>query len=236
MINVVESLKDYLIGKLIASGIEVYVATDDLKALEIIERIPIDIMLIDIDSKKIDFLSFVKIVREKKGFEKTRLIVLTKSVEKETLSKYIHYGLIGVLPKNLDITQYDKRTIKFIDNHLFENEKRKSIRITPKPEEELLIKLPLTGRQNEKAEGRIIDLSIQGVAFRFKETEHKSFFVLNHEIKHTEIEIGGRRYLTTLRLVRVSDVSVGVFVNPKETFTNSLAKYIFEKLIQKIGS
>lgn len=236
IVNVVESLRDYLISKLIAAGIEVYIAEDDMKALEIIEKISIDIMFIDIDSRKVDFLSLVKVVREKPGFEKTRLITLTKSVDKETLSKYIPYGLIGILPKNLEITQYDKRIIKFIDSHLFQNEKRKSIRITPKQDEKLIIRLPLTGRQNEKAEGQIIDLSIQGVAFRFVDAEYKTFFLLNHEIKHTEIDIGGRRFLSTLKLVRVGDISVGVFVRPKETFTNSLAKYIFEKLVRKMKS
>ncbi len=230
MINITETLRDHLINKLIPSGIEVYVAENNMKAITMLEKIPVNIVVIDIDSKNIDYLEFMKNIKEKPNHDKLRLIVITKIVEKDVLSKFVPYGLIGILSKNLEIEMYDKRIIYFIDSHLYENERRKNVRIAPKNGEKLLVRLPIIGKPNDRTEGKIIDLSIQGVAFSFINTDHKNYYMLNQEIKSAELDIKNRRYLTDVKLVRVGDVSVAVYINPKETFINAVSKFIFEKL------
>ncbi len=234
MVNVVSSIKDHLIPRLISSGIEVYVSADDLDAIDLMNKIHINVVLVDIDSKKTDYLSFIKTARKKEDYDKLRSIILTKTTDKDVLAEYVPHGLIGVLTKNMDINQYDKKIIKWVDTKVVENERRKNVRITPSEKSNLVIRLPITGRPSDKVEGTVIDLSIQGVAFKFNNPDDKNFFLLNQELQHVEIDIEGRRYLINLSLVRVSEVSVGVFTNPKETFINSLAKYIFDKLEEQI--
>ncbi len=234
MVNTVSSIKDYLITKLISAGIEVYVSVDDLEAIELMDKIHINIILVDIDSKKTDYLSFIKTARKKEGYENLRSIIITKTIEKDVLAEYIQHGLIGILTKSMDINQFDRKIINWIDSKVVEEERRKNVRIKPDVRDKVCVRLPITGRPSEKVEGSVIDLSIQGVAFKFNNPEDKNYFLLNQQIQHVEIDIEGRRYLTTLTMVRVSEVSVGVFTNPKENFISSIAKYLFDKLESQI--
>lgn len=234
MLSVVESLKDYLINKLISSGIEVYVANSLERAETIFDKVKISILVVDIDNKKVNYFDFIKNLREKKNTEALRIILLTKNIEKDILSKYIPHGLIGFLPKNLDLEIYPRKIVKFIDSHLSQNEKRRNVRITPAENDKISIRLPITGKESDRVEADVIDLSIQGVAFKFRDSDHKNYYHLNQEIRLAEIDIAGRRYISNVKLVRVGDVSVAVYINPKESFVNSIAKFIFDKLEQQI--
>lgn len=229
MVNILSSLKNYLVSKLITSGIEVYVSENIEEAMSVIDKVSINVILMDINSKDVDFLDFIKKVREKEGFEKTRHIILSKAINKDILSKYIPHGLIGVLPKNLELEEYPKKIINYIDSHLLENERRKNVRVKP-DKDNINVRLPIVGRSHDKVEGKVIDLSIQGVAFKFLNKEEKNYYMLNQELDNCEIDISGKRYITKMKLVRVSDISVAVYTKPKESFIKNIAKYIFENL------
>lgn len=236
MLNIISSLKDYLISKLISSGVEVYEAKNNDNAKGIISKIPINVILVDVDSKSINFLEFMKEIRSIEGGERIRSIILLKMIDKGVITKYIQYGLIGFLPKNLELEEYGKKIIKFIDSHLYTNERRQNVRIIPDEEDKVLISLPITGKTNEKLDSEVIDLSIQGVAFKFSNPDYKNYYRLNQELNQAELHIGGRRYLTEIKLVRVGDISVAIYITPKETFINSIAKFIFEKLKEQYNS
>lgn len=86
--------------KLSAEGFEVEVANDGKEAIDAIEKIKPEIVLLDIMMPKLDGIEVLKKVRDNKELKDVSVIVLTNANEKDHVSKAMSIGADGYLIKS----------------------------------------------------------------------------------------------------------------------------------------
>lgn len=229
--SIAQSLKDNLIHGLISKGVEVYIDDNPESGLQKMRSKQIYFCMIDDDFKEPDYYSFFSYIKSKDADYPYRLILFTKSTDKDFVSRYINLGLVSVVSKKLELPDLIKTIISILDKHAKEGDSRKIIHIKPPQEDKIAIALPIgEGAQQKQVKGTVIDLSPQGCAFEFDIPSESYHFSEGQQLETVDLFIHKRVLFNSCKIVKIkSPLCVVVWEKPKDSFMKGVCHYLYEK-------
>ena len=229
LINITDSKKDDIIGKCIKNDVAVFSAENTVDTHKYLVSKEISHIFIDLASKTVDWLEFLKQLRETEDGAKYQIIVMSNRKEREFVQALLYLGIVGFIQP--DIAQ--EKTFEKLDSILKISEKRDKrrmhfrVNITPKDDVRINFK---PGKIDKLINARVTDLSIVAIAFQLDNPKEYLDFADNDVIDKVQLKINNRFALLTIKILKAGPVTVATLMNPTENALNLLTQFIFEAM------
>ena len=235
LLNIASSLKENIIPLLYTKGVEVYAEDSPQKALQIMKNKNIYLALIDDDFKEPNWNKILEDTKNKGEDIPLRILLFTKSTDKDFISRYIKHGLASVISKKLDPVELVQSLIANMDKFAKEGDERKVVRINPPEDQSIYIGFPIMDAgQSRQIKGKIKDISPTGAAFEFMEPSDSYHLSEGQHMDTIDIYIHKRTLFTPCKIVKLkSPAGVVVFDKPKESFVKGIGNYLFDYFNQQ---
>tara|TARA_B100001094_G_C17952305_1_gene681188 strand:- start:122 stop:505 length:384 start_codon:yes stop_codon:yes gene_type:complete len=109
-----ESILEYFEDVLSDMGLDVYAARDGQEALEMLENLQPDLMLVDLMMPKVDGIQLIETIR--KADKKIPVIVVSGTEDDRKKAAAKSKGANVVLPKPLDLSEFENTIWQLLDN------------------------------------------------------------------------------------------------------------------------
>jgi two-component system, chemotaxis family, chemotaxis protein CheY len=86
-------------------GCTVYPAGDALQAMDVLERVPVDLVLTDLRMPHQDGIAFTRTLKADARFRHIPVLMMSASEDPESLDRGLRQGVALMLPKPLDLGQ-----------------------------------------------------------------------------------------------------------------------------------
>ena len=224
------SLANSICYVLLSLGIKGFPCVNRKDALGILNENPdILIGIIDIDNKPVEGLQLIEEIKKKKKEFKT--IAHTSRNIGQLSDKIIKLGVIGYISKPLN----EKLLYSNLDNIFskldnIENEKREYIRISPDPENPIILQFR-TSNNNKLYSGKVINLSIAGIAFEVLNPLKNTHFEEGITLRNLNFYLDFKQITGSAKILLIRGKLI-VIKFTKLTMENRtrIAKYVFQRI------
>jgi two-component system chemotaxis response regulator CheY len=186
--------------------------------------------IIDIDNKDVEGIALIS---ELKGAEVTRgmtVIVHTIQTSKDFVMRMVDLGVGGYLLKPFDPDKAKAKLAAIFSKLATHNSQRRHIRIKPNPDELARVSFRL-GRSTQLTSGRIVDISLGGMAAELFNPPDKDGISQGTQLSRMEISLAGKVLTPSASVVIYKSKVLAVrfdIINP--TDKKALERYIFKSI------
>ena len=209
-------------------GIPVSTRSEALAAIK--THSTIEGAVVDIDNRDVDG---VKLIDDLKAGQETRriaVVVHTVQARKEFVRKMVEIGVAGYLLKPFSPETAKAKLDSILSKLSTHNANRKHIRLTPDPDELTRVSFRLRGL-SQLMSGRIVDISLGGMAIELFNPPADSLFTKGIPIARLEFALGGKALSPAGSVVTCrSGVLAVKFDTMSAADRQALERYIFRRI------
>jgi two-component system chemotaxis response regulator CheY len=186
--------------------------------------------IVDIDNREVEG---IKLVEEMKGNERTRgisIVVHTVQTSKDIVMRMVDLGVAGYLLKPFSPDTTKAKLTSIFSKLASHNSQRKHIRVKPDPGELARVSFRLY-RSPQLLSGRIIDISLGGLAVELFNPPAPDQFALGAPIPKLEFALSGKVLAPSASVVLCKAKVLALrfeIVNPPDK--KALERYIFKSI------
>jgi len=226
-----QTVRDALCFALLSFGIKGIPVSSRAEALARLQAQPaIEGAIVDIDNRDVDG---VKLIDDLKAGEDTRriaVIVHTIQTRKDFVRKMVEIGVAGYLLKPFSPETAKAKLESILLKLSTHNANRKHIRVTPDPDELTRVSFRLRGL-SQLMSGRIVDISLGGMAIELFNPPADSLFTLGIPIARLDFALAGKALSPSGSVVICRSRVLAVkFETMSAADRQALEKYIFKRI------
>lgn len=233
LINVSPSKEDYIINKSIKNNVGIYSAQNTAEVHKIITTKEITHLYIDLMSKNIDWLNFLKELRMSEDGHKYQVIVTSNRKERDFIQALLYLGIVGFIPSDIGVEKtFDKlnKILKITQNR---DTRRKHFRVSiPKTDDvKVNFKLP---KQDKLITGQVTDISIVAMAIRLDTPSDYNSYSAGTTIDKVQLKINNRFALLTIKIIKPGPITIAALPSLSDNALNLLSQYVFEGMKREV--
>ncbi|MDH5681556.1 MAG: PilZ domain-containing protein [Spirochaetota bacterium] len=230
MIDLPNSLKDFLTLKFLSEGFEIYDGKNPKTVQNIVETKGKGYLLVSINQLNSKWFEFLIHQRTYKDDKDLHIIVLSSKNDKEFIQTLLFLVVRGLIPANLTPDDIFGRLLKLVQGSETQNEKREYQRVSPTPADNLSMNLPIPNTDTILS-GEVINISIGGVALQLANTGESKWMSDGMLIERTQMRINGKIGITGIKVVAIKGQVIGCrFYRPTDYFLSLLGRYLLDRL------
>ena len=234
MVNIVSSIKDYVVNKCITNNVGVYSGNNTDQVHKYLTTTDVTHIFIDLVSKTVDWMDFLKQLRESEDGNKYQVIVISNRKEREFIQSLLYLGIVGFIPSGLGLEKTFERLDKILKITEKRDPRRKHFRVKIPTEVNFKLNFRLPN-QDKLITGSVTDLSIVAIAFKLDTAEDLRIYTEGTTIEKVQLKIRNKFILVTIKILKAGPVTIAGFLNLKENALNSLSQYIFEEMSNAVN-
>ncbi len=191
---------------------------------------PIDGAIVDIDNTDVDGIAFISDLREGEGTRGISVIVHTIQTSKDFVMRMVDMGVAGYLLKPFDPDKAKTKLAAIFAKLATHNAQRRHIRVKPSSDELARVSFRI-GRSTQLTAGRIVDISLGGLAAELFNPPESDTLALGTPLSRMEISLAGKVLTPSASVVVYKSKVLAVkfdILNPADKKT--LERYIFKNI------
>lgn len=186
--------------------------------------------IIDLDSKEVDGINLIADLRAQESTQHLTVIVHTVQSSKELVDKMMEYGVIGYLLKPYVQKEIASKLKKVLDRGVDHNAQRKHIRVRPDPNELLRLHFKLP-RQSSLISGRVVDISVGGVAVELFNPPAPGVLTPGTSIPNIQFTLNRKAFAPPGKVILFKEQLLALRFDYLSAIEKStLSKYVFKRL------
>jgi len=226
-----QSVRESLCYVLLAFGVRGIPVANRKSAVEALgKNATVDGAIVDIDNKDVDG---TQLISELKGSESTRgisIIVHTVQTSKDIVMRMVDLGVAGYLLKPFDADTAKTKLAAIFSKLATHNSQRRHIRVRPSSDELARVSFRI-GRAKQITSGRIVDISLGGMAAELLNPPEGDAIAPGTPISRMEIALAGKTLSPSASVVMYKLKVLAVrfdILNPSDK--KALERYIFKSI------
>ncbi len=233
LVNLLDSKKDYLISRFIAQGIKAFHVDTQEQFEDIIGKKDITHIIINFDSKAIDWFDFISRLKNNSSQANYNIIAESVNKKKEFINSLLQIGVIGFIYSSMNKEQTYKKILSVLKKNQRNNERRKHIRIKLKPENnaQVTFRIPNT---DVIIKGRVTDLSVVAIAFKIQDKRESMYFKDGDIIEKAQFRFKNKNMLVNLKILKSDILSVAYFFDTNPNVIMNISKIIYDKINEEV--
>lgn len=233
LINVLGTKREYIIKKFLFMGIETYHCETPAEANKILVSKNISHILIDFESRKFNWLKFLKELRETEDGNNYFVVANSSNNEKPFIVELLKLGIKGFIAGNLRAEKTYDKFITLLKLGRVVPEKRKHFRAKVRDSDNVKINFKVKNIDNVIT-GIVTDLSVAALAFKLDDKRNLHHLSENSVLDKVQIRIKNKFAIMRLRLIKTGDLNVGLLINPSDNLLNILSGYIYDIMLSNV--
>ncbi len=226
LVNISPSKREYIINKCIKNDVAVYKADTTPEVHQALTTVDMTHIFIDIMSKNIDWLEFLKELREAEDGSKYQIIIMSNKTEREFIQSLLYLGIVGFIRSDLNLEQTFERLDKIMKITAKRDKRRKHFRVSIPNKDKVLINFKIPN-SDKLITGKVTDISIVAIAFALDKPQDHRELTEGDVIEKVQLKINNKFALATIKIVKANPITVCAFQDLTENALNLLTNYIF---------
>ena len=160
-----------------------------------------DLLLMECNSHKLELMEIIKDIKlSSQKISSQKIFLHTIIREKDFIFEMLKSGISGIIYKPFRFNSFKKQFLASLEQSKMQPRQRKHIRIRPVPEEKAILTFrnPVTMKI---VNGKILDISLGGVAIQTDNALHLQHIEVRQTIHHAKISINPMRLHSSLSVV-----------------------------------
>jgi CheY-like chemotaxis protein len=242
-IGLPKAVGESLGSEMIKRGHRLKMVSNKLEAEEILQKETINFCIADLEAKlTFNLFNFIQDTMNEPGEQHPKWITLGANTEEEFIREVISLGIVGYISKRQTTEVIVEKILELIKQKANIHERRRHVRVTPRMTDDLSFNIPVPNNETY-LKGRIVNISLGGALLDINQRDLRmlgdyqrtsSFFRPGEHFTKVQLALNKRLLLVDTMVVVVRDNLVGVkFLHPSEAFLNSVARYVFNRMIEE---
>ncbi len=235
LINILSTKRDFIINRCIKNDVAVYNADNALEVHKILSNIDITHIFIDIVSKTVDWLHFLKELKQSEDGSKFQIIVMSNNTEKNFVRSLLYLGIVGFIRSDLNMELTFDRLDKIMQISSKRDKRRKHFRVRIPNQDKVSINFKVP-KSDYLITGKVTDISIVALAFELDKHEDHQQISEGVTIGNVQIKINNKFALVNFKIIKANPISVCAFTHLSDNALNLLTNYIFVSMNKVISN